>query len=188
MGQLSKWVANVILALVFLIAIFGFLWPSVLASRVAVISSGSMGAAMPEGALVVLETVDPAAIEVGDIIAFKYMPNITVSHRVIEVLEGETRSFRTKGDANEDADPWEVSAADVIGRVRFDIPHLGYILERINDYTSGQLGFGLFICIPSIVLLGSAATALNFMLSPGKKMARRRKKVVERRKKRKFRL
>ena len=188
MRRLVKWLAYTILVLVFLIAIFGFLLPTVFASKLAVISSGSMGAAMPEGALAVLEEVDPAAIEVGDIIAFKYTPDTTVSHRVIEVLEGETRSFRTQGDANKDADPGEVPAADVIGRVRFNIPHLGYIVERIGDYTRGQLGFVLFICLPGIVLIGSAARDLNFMLSPGKKMARRRKKVMERRKKRKFRL
>ena len=141
---------------------------------------------MPLGALAWIEPVDPATIEVGDIIAFNHAldPEVTMSHRVVEVLED---GFQTKGDANEDPDLWAVPAANVIGRVRFHIPHLGYVLERIGDYTRSRLGFALLICLPSVLLISSAITDLNFMLAPGKGRARRQKKMLERRMKRRSR-
>ena len=186
MRRLAKWVTNIALVLVVLIALFAFLLPSVFASSLAVVYSGSMAPAMPVGALAVMQPVDPAAIEVGDIIAFNPVrePETTVSHRVVEVLED---GFRTKGDANEDPDLDIVPAANVIGRVRFNIPRLGYVLEDVGHYTRSRLGFALFICLPTLALIGSATRDLNFMLSPGKRRARLRKKMMERRKKRKLR-
>ena len=189
MRRLAKWLINIMLGLVVLVAVFAFLLPSVFSSSLAVVYSGSMEPAMPVGALAWIDPVDAATIKVGDIIAFNpvHDPETTVSHRVVEVVEEETLSFRTKGDASEDPDPWEVPAANVIGRVRFDIPHIGYVLERIGDYTKSKLGFALFICLPTVLLISSATMDLNFMLSPGKRRARLRKKMMERRKKRKLR-
>ena len=186
MRRLGKWPVNIMLGLVVLVAVFAFLLPSVFASSLAVVYSGSMAPAMPVGALAVMQPVDPATIKVGDIIAFNpvHDPDVTVSHRVVEVLED---GFRTKGDANEDPDPWEVDAADIIGRVSFNIPHIGSVLERIGDYTRSKLGFVAFICLPTVLLISSATMDLNFMLSPGKRRARLRKKMMERRKKRKLR-
>lgn len=190
MRRLAEWLTNLILMMVVLIAIFALILPSVFASRLAVVYSGSMAPAMPVGAIAVMGSVDPAAIEVGDIIAFNpaHDPEATVSHRVIEVLEGETLSFRTKGDANEDPDTWEVAAANVIARVHFSIPRLGYALQTIGRYTGTRLGFGLLICLPTVLLITSAARDMNFTLSSGKRRARRKKKLTERRKKRSLRV
>lgn len=189
MRRLAKWLINIILMLVVLVAVFALILPSIFASRLAVVYTGSMAPAMPRGALAVMEPVDPATIKVGDIIAFNPArnPESTVSHRVIEVLDGETPSFRTKGDANKDPDTDEVGTAEVIGRVRFNISNLGYVLERMGRYTRNRLGFALLICLPTIVLVTSATMDLNFMLSSGKRRARLRKKMMERRKKRKLR-
>ncbi len=47
-----------------------------------------------------------------------------MSHRVVAVLNGESYQFRTKGDANEDVDPYVVPAENVVGRSasRSDMP------------------------------------------------------------------
>jgi len=189
MRRLAKWLINIILVLLVLAAVLFVVLPTVFASSLAVVYSGSMDPVMPMGAVAWMEPVDPAQIKVGDIIAFNPVqdPDVTVSHRVVEVLDGETLIFRTKGDANEDPDPWEVPADSVLAKVLFNISHLGFVLAYIGQYTRSQLGFALFIAVPTVLLIGSATRDMNFMLSPGKRRERQRKKLMERRKKRRFR-
>lgn len=185
MRRLAKWLINITLILLVIAALLFLLLPAVFASRLAVVYSGSMAPEMPTGALAVLEPVDPADIEVGDIIAFDPPwddDEVTVSHRVIEIIEGETLSFLTKGDANEEPDFETVPAASVTGRIVISVSNLGYLLARINDYTRGRLGFVFFVGIPTVLLIGSAVRDMNFMVNPRKRRERLRKKMLERRK------
>jgi signal peptidase len=184
MGRLARWLTNIMLVLLVMTALLFLVLPAAFASSLAVVYSGSMAPEMPVGALAMMEPVDPAEIEVGDIIAFNppWDPDVTVSHRVIEVVDGETLSFRTKGDANEDPDFDIVPADSVIGRVTFNVPNLGYLLARVGDYSRSRLGFVLFVGLPTLLLIGSAARDMNFMVSPGKRRERQRKKMMEKRK------
>ena len=188
MGRLAKWLINIILSLLVLMAILFVLLPAIFASSLAVVYSGSMEPAMLMGAVAVMEPVDPAQIKVGDIIAFNppWDPDVTVSHRVIEVVEDETLAFSTKGDANEDPDFDVVPADHVLARVSFNIPNLGYVLTGVGQYTRSRLGLVLFIAVPTLLLIGNAMRDMNFMLSPAKRRARQRKKMMERRERRRF--
>ncbi len=190
MRRLVKWLTNMLLGLLFLLVILLVLLPAVFASRLAVVYSGSMEPVMPVGTVAVMQTVDPTEIKVGDIIAFtqpESTSNVTVSHRVIEVLSTDTLSFQTKGDANEDPDPFTVPASNVLARVTFNVPNLGYILSFTARYTKGRLGFGLFIALPTILIIGTAIRDMNLMTNPRKRRARQRQKLLERRKKRRSR-
>ena len=188
MRRVVKWPTIMFLGLLVLVAILFVLLPAVFASRLGVVYSGSMAPAMPVGAMVWMEPVDPAQIKVGDIIAFNppWDPDATVSHRVIEVIEAPTLGFYTKGDANEDPDFDAVPAEHVLAKVNFNIPNLGYVLGYIRRYTRGPLGFTLSIALPTVLLIGSAVRDMNFMLSPRKRRARQRKKMMEQRKNRRF--
>ena len=189
MGRLVKWLTNILLVLLVLAAVFLVVLPAVFASSLAIVYSGSMKPEMPVGAVAWMAPVDPTEIEVGDIIAFNppLQPDVTVSHRVIEVLDGETLGFVTKGDANEDPD-WDIVPADhVLAKVTFSVPNMGRVLLYVGQYTRSRLGFALFIALPTILLIGNAMRDMNFMLSPAKRRERQRKKLMERRKKRRFR-
>jgi len=185
MRRLTGRVTIIVLSLLVLLVVLFILLPAVFTSSLAVVYSGSMAPVMPMGAIAVMEQVDPAQIKVGDIIAFNppWDPEVTVSHRVIEVVDD---GFYTKGDANEDPDLDIVPATNVISRVSFNVPHLGYVLASVRNYSENQLGFALFICLPTILLIGSAIIDMNSMLSPRKRRARQRKKIEERRKERKL--
>ena len=189
MRRLAKWLANIMLGLLVLLVVLFVLLPAVFASSLAVVYSGSMEPAMPVGALAVMERVDPAKIKVGDIIAFypRWDPDITVSHRVIEVLEKPFLAFRTKGDANEDPDRDIVPVDYLLARVSYNIPYLGYALISVAKYSRSELGFVLFVCLPTFFLIGGAVRDMNFMVSPAKRRARQRKKMMERRMKRRHR-
>ncbi len=189
MRYLINWLKYIVLILLVLLTVVLVVLPAVFTSSLAIVYSGSMAPEMPVGALAWMEPVDPAQIKVGDIIAFnppRMEPDVIVSHRVIEVIKGETLAFITKGDANEDPD-WDVIPADnVVARVSFNLPDMGYLLLRVGKYTKGRIGFVLFIAVPTVLLIGSAMRDMNFMLSPAKRRARQRKKMMERRKKRRF--
>lgn len=68
--------------------------------------------------------------------AFEYK-NAIITHRVISKYKnGEEYIFKTKGDANKDSDFFELTQNEVLGKVKFVIPYIGFpsilIKELIN--------------------------------------------------------
>jgi signal peptidase len=126
----------------FLAPIFGW--------RVDAVFSGSMEPELNVGGLVVTRPIDIENIKVGDTITF-YSPinEKPVSHRVIAVEDGPSFSLRTKGDANENDDPFIVKAESLVGKVCFHIPYLGYITQFVKT----PLGLLLTICLPGLILI-----------------------------------
>ena len=57
--------------------------------------------------------------------------------------------FTTKGDANEDSDTNEIRQNDIHGKVLFNIPFLGYII----DLARKPLGFAVLIILPAIIVI-----------------------------------
>ena len=95
-----------------------------------IVISDSMVPAIQAGDVVVLESVQPQEIAVGDVIAFK--PPVktvaeTLVHRVTRVNFGEEGAlmYVTKGDANQLEDSFKVEYDDVVGRVLFKVPYIG---------------------------------------------------------------
>ena len=88
------------------------------------VTSGSMLPALSPGMIVVTRSVEPSAIERGDIVATQ--PDRTsdqlVTHRVDELVDDST--IRTRGDANTVPDE-PVARDDVIGRARLVVPFAG---------------------------------------------------------------
>lgn len=189
MRYLISWLKYIALVLLVLLTIVLVVLPAVFASSLAVVYSGSMAPEMPVGALAWMEPVAPATIEVGDIIVFNPPwdePDVTVSHRVIEVIKDETLAFSTKGDANDNPDFDIVPGDNVVARVSFNLPNMGSLLLRVGKYTKGRIGLVLFIAVPTVLLIGTAMRDMNFMLSPAKRRARQLKKMMERRRRSRF--
>lgn len=65
-----------------------------------------------------------------------------ITHRVVAV-EGDT--LITKGDNNQEVDPWRVSTADVIGSPVLRIPYLGYLIVLIKK----PVGWLVLIILPA---------------------------------------
>ena len=178
------------LVLVLLIVAVGsiYLVPAIMGFNLAVVYSGSMEPAMPVGALALMQPIDPFEIEIGDIIAFNPVrdPDTIVSHRVVDILVGsKSLEFRTKGDANEDPDVYNVPAANVLARINLNLPYLGYALTRIGKYTRSRLGLVLLVCLPTLSLIIIAIRDMSVIFSPRRKRLARlkeRKKLRNRRK------
>jgi signal peptidase len=79
--------------------------------------------------------------------------NVPVTHRVAEVVEQDgSLGLRTKGDPNDDSDIRLVTAADLGGRVRSNMPHLGDIAQGLRARTA----FLALIVVPGGIILSKA--------------------------------
>jgi len=118
--------------------------------EVKIVKSGSMEPAIETGSIVV---VRPAATYgVGDIITFGNDTDneIPTTHRIVSVRgSGANTFYTTQGDANEERDPEEVPARDVVGTVLFHVPFAGYVL----DFARQPLGFALLIGLPAAMII-----------------------------------
>jgi len=156
---LVRWLVNIVLVLMILALLLLLGVPLYFQERAAVVLSGSMEPALPRGALAFTRAITPEEVKVGDIIAFSPAedPEVTTSHRVIKIrtTDGEL-SFQTKGDANEDIDPWPVPADYVRGKVVFHIPRLGRITNYALLYVRTWPGLVFLIALPSLILVGGA--------------------------------
>ncbi len=97
--------------------------------------TGSMEPKIPTGSFILVERVDPNALEVGDAISFwsddpKVPQGFPVVHEIVQ-MDKTTYSeavFITKGVANEFADEYPVYADRIVGRVVWQSSFLGYII------------------------------------------------------------
>jgi len=117
--------------------------------KIMIVQSGSMQPVIKMGSIVAIRPVDD--YKIGDVITFQIAKNKEpVTHRIydIKVVGGEPK-YITKGDANNAPDQREVSQREVIGKVLFDIPYLGYVV----NFAQKPIGFSLIIIIPALVII-----------------------------------
>ena len=118
--------------------------------KLMIVQSGSMTPAIKMGGLVLVKPADE--YKIGDVITFgpSTKTKAPTTHRIydVRVIEGKI-SYITKGDANEDPDQNEVQERDILGKVLFSVPYVGYAV----DFTKKPLGFGLIIIVPAAVII-----------------------------------
>ncbi len=130
--------------------------PRVLGVQPYAIVSGSMEPAYPTGSLVYAQPVAGEDLQVGDVAAF-WRDEDVIIHRVDSIdIAGE--EFVAKGDANDNVDLRPVLFRDVLGRVVFSVPGVGYFLMALGSVT-GKLLLGW------VVLMGAALCVLGSVLS-----------------------
>jgi len=90
--------------------------------------------------------------EIGDVITFGpySKTKAPTSHRIydIKVIEGEP-IYITKGDANNAPDEKEVTRKEIIGKVLFSLPYVGYAV----DFAKKPIGFMLIIVVPAAIIV-----------------------------------
>ncbi len=119
---------------------------NILTWLVLVVLSGSMEPAIKTGSIVVIKP--EIVYKIGDVVTFQnsdYL-KVTVTHRIFSIKNG---SFVTKGDANKTPDIKEVSEKQILGKVFFVIPLLGYLV----NFAKTQQGLIILIIIPSVIIV-----------------------------------
>ena len=111
-----------------------------------VVMSGSMEPKIHVGSVAIVKPSED--IKTGDIITFSDPrdPTSLVTHR-IESIENEI--FKTKGDANNTPDNWEVTKDNIVGKFLFSVPYLGYAV----NFAKQPPGFLLLILFPALLII-----------------------------------
>jgi signal peptidase len=114
-----------------------------------IVKSDSMKPVFASGDLLV--TGKPGAPFVPDIVpdqivSFQHNGEL-VTHRIVSI-DGDT--VRTKGDAQEDIDPWTVSGlADIQGCYLFRIPYIGLV----SVFLKTKVGWFVCVILPALCLV-----------------------------------
>ncbi len=118
------------------------------------VQSGSMEPNIQTGSLAVVLPAD--TYSVGDVITFADSANAktTTSHRIVSINE---TSFKTKGDANENIDAAAVLKTNVIGKILFHIPYVGYPV----GYAKTLPGLIILIVIPATIIVWEESKKLK---------------------------
>ncbi len=112
--------------------------------KIFLVQSGSMSPALKTGDMVIVKPV--SKYQSNDIITFNSHQNFTVTHRIIKETDG---SFITKGDANSVTDQNPIKTSDVLGKVFFTIPKIGYFIMFVKSLP----GLIILIIIPSSLIV-----------------------------------
>ncbi|MBD3366115.1 signal peptidase I [candidate division WWE3 bacterium] len=88
------------------------------------VQTSSMEPTIPKATIILVDKTAP--YKKGDVITFKIKDSL-VTHRLIQTKTTENNRFlTTKGDANNYIDKIPLTSKDVLGRVIFTFPYLGY--------------------------------------------------------------
>lgn len=104
--------------------------------------SGSMTPELKVGSAIFVQKASDYSRD--EIITYQFKNNF-VTHRVFYAGE----YFLTKGDANKEVDQIQVQKDQIVGKVKFSLPYLGYLQES----TKSLWGLVVFVYIPTLVVL-----------------------------------
>lgn len=118
--------------------------------KLLVVKSGSMEPTIKTGSLVIDKTESNYKID--DIVTFKNRdkPTETTTHRIIgEEVISNIKIFQTKGDANETPDSAKLLPDQIMGKVIFKLPLLGYVVAFSRTWP----GVIILIIIPATIII-----------------------------------
>lgn len=134
--------------------------PALLGMQRYVITGGSMSGSYERGSVVFADVVRPADLRVGDVITYEPPADAgsrgLVTHRIHDIRERQgERIYRTKGDANAVADPWQFKLPhDRQARARFSVPFAGYAFAALSERVVRVALIGLPALLIALAVLG----------------------------------
>ena len=121
-----------------------------------VVMSGSMEPSIKTGSMVLVDKSYKDFKE-NDVITFNTpRTKKTVTHRITTIKEENIESsevkqtvMSTKGDANTAFDPWVLLEEHIVGKVKFSIPYIGYLV----NFSKTPKGFILIVVVPGLLIV-----------------------------------
>lgn len=131
-----------------------------------VVISGSMEPNYPVGSLVYVKKVGPNELKAQDTITYVIGNGTVVTHRIVEVLPDEDDPtvirYRTKGDANDHPDGTPIHFNNVLGKVTFSIPIIGFIAYFIQTPPGSYLLIAILLLL---VLLSFLPNIISLIMT-----------------------
>lgn len=156
-----KIASNLLLAVVFILAVL-LVGVRIFCIDILTVLSPSMEPKYPTGSLIYIVDVDPAKLEVEDVITYRISEKTTATHRIKEIIPNEDDSsivrFRTKGDNNDNYDGSLVEFEQVEGKVIFCIPLLGHLAMYIRRPPGLYVAIGTALAIVFFVMVVDTIT------------------------------
>lgn len=113
-----------------------------------VVLSGSMAPKFPTGSIVYSKAI--SSYNINDVITFKNDSGQIVTHRITKILkENSNVVYQTKGDANKIVDSTLVPQKNILGKIVFFVPYVGYLIDILKT----PLGISLFIILPATMFI-----------------------------------
>ena len=138
---------TIIIVLLFILA--GILvGPRLFGCNTYAVISGSMEPEIPVGSIVCSQKVEFADLKENDVISYQVSSDTIVTHRIVSI-DNEKKQVITKGDANNVNDANPVPSSNIIGKVVFSLPLIGYI----SIYMQSMLGIVIICAIVFILIL-----------------------------------
>ena len=135
--RILSWICYVIIGIYALVCV-----PMVTGAKPVVVLSGSMLPTYSVGTIIYYKQVPKEEIKANDVITFEMNSETLVTHRVVEIKNGE---YVTRGDNNNTNDGKTVPYENVKGKVDgLAIPIIGYGVQFIN---SNMWVFAIIIAI-----------------------------------------
>lgn len=144
---------------ILLIALIAFVFAMLAVSRILplvtggttfVVGGASMEPTIPLGSIVHAAPVRPEELRVGDVVSLRTGPEHAIfTHRIVRLATFPDGLFiETKGDGNPTVDPSLVPAVDVLGRVAFSAPYVGFGLALLST----MQGILFLVSLASVLL------------------------------------
>ena len=157
--KIWKFFCGFLVIIIFIIAIFLIADDNY---KILVVQSGSMRPSIKTGSLVIVRQSDN--YKIGDIITFYGFENLkeSTTHRIYNIeVAGNNIFYITKGDDNNRQDKNKVVKDNIIGKVIFNIPYIGYLINFIKT----PIGFGLIIIAGLIIIINEIRKIKNNLSS-----------------------
>jgi signal peptidase len=126
-----------LLALVVLLGVLAIVVPALAGATPMTVLTGSMEPNLPPGTLVIIKPTPTQDIRMGDVITYRITPTEpgVVTHRVTAITSSATggQTFTTKGDNNTVADANPVESTQVVGKLWYSIPWIGYVNNVVGS-------------------------------------------------------
>lgn len=130
------------------------------------VTSDSMKDTINLGDVVFVKKIAFEDLQVGDIITVTSTGGkVNFTHRIVEI-DAQSRTVRTRGDANPSDDPMPTEAERIVGKVWYTVPLLGYIAIAFSG------GFGSMWLI-ILALVAVSLVAVNTVFSKNKSKKKR---------------
>lgn len=156
---LLRFIGWVMFALVMAVVALVLVIPRLIGAVPLAVLTSSMEPGLAPGTLVVSQPVDPETLAIGDVVTFQPVSDdpMLVTHRIVEVgyqADGDL-TFTTRGD-NNGADDQPIVGDQVMGKVVYSVPYVGYVTTLFGvterGWIVGALG-GLLIAYAVFTLL-----------------------------------
>lgn len=124
--------------------------PKISGYQLYIVLSGSMSPTFNTGSMVVVQAQPASEVLVGDVITYRQPGSEKLTtHRVVEISKEEGLSFITRGDANDTVDVEAVPAKNVVGKVVFALPYVGYVIS----FAKTTMGLIFLFIVPGLLIL-----------------------------------